>query len=345
MERLGVDADGCLFRKKNGVPVALPVAHAPLADTHGHLTSLRRMDASVVVARAALAGVRVLAVPVDPADDVLDVAAFGSWFRGVLGNAAALLDEAARAGVTPPAAEGWEAGPLVDNVRFLAGVHPYGALRFVEDAAVRERLEALLDDPLCVGVGEFGLDLGPYNELPLEVQEQAFRMQLRLAHDRGLPVELHIRDANGDEAARAHAHALRMLQEEDVPAAGCDLHCYTSGPEVLAPFARLGCHVAFGGAVTFSRSDDIRAAAVACPERLLLSETDCPYMAPVPLRGQACEPAMVAFSAACVAQARAEAGVAAEERTWRALWENACAFLGMGAGPALAEGERDAQPA
>ena len=144
-----------------------------------------------------------------------------------------------------------------------------------------------------------------------------------------MPVELHIRDADGDERATAHLDALRILEREGVPKAGCDLHCFTSGPEVMRPFVEMGCYIAFGGAVTFSRSDDIREAAVECPAHLLLSETDSPYMAPVPLRGTVCEPAMVSFSAATVARVRADAGVATYEETSEALWNNAQRFFGL----------------
>jgi TatD DNase family protein len=63
---------------------------------------------------------------------------------------------------------------------------------------------------------------------------------------------------------------------------------------------------------------------------LLLSETDCPYMAPVPLRGLECEPAMVAFTAACVAEAREKAGVASREQTYAAFWKNANSFFRLG---------------
>ena len=87
--------------------------------------------------------------------------------------------------------------------------------------------------------------------------------------------------------------------------------------------------MAFGGAATFNKSDDIRDAAAACPAHLVITETDSPYMAPVPLRGEECEPAMVAFTAACLAQTRADAGVATPAETYRALWRNACNLFGL----------------
>ena len=143
-----------------------------------------------------------------------------------------------------------------------------------------------------------------------------------------MPVELHLRD--GDKNTLAHDGALRLLGEEGVPEAGCDLHCFTSGPEVMDPFVRMGCYVAFGGAATFARSDEIRAAVAACPEQRLLSETDSPYMAPVPLRGQECEPAMVALSVARIAEERERACAAPQAQTYAALWQNAGAFFGIG---------------
>jgi len=326
-----VTSEFCFVNKK-GAPEAWPRPLAPLADTHGHLTSFHRHTAEVALARAALAGVRLLAVPVDPTDDVQDAGAFLSWLDERVELARAALARLAEAGLEPPAFGGGtddgttdvDAPQLLDNVCILAGAHPYGAASL--DEAALARLTALLDSPRCVGVGEIGIDVGPYSKLGLDVQEQAFRTQLRIAHERSLPVELHLRD--GDDDTVAHDAALRILREEGVPAAGCDLHCFTSGPDVLDPFLELGCHVAFGGALTFPRSDDIRAAALMCPPELLLVETDCPYMTPVPVRGTECEPAMVSLTAAFLADLRAEAGLASERQTYETLWRNARRFLG-----------------
>ena len=321
--------DKPLFSTKRNKPVEVSVPLAPLADTHGHLTSFRKHDPAQAIARAALVGVRLLAVPVDPSDDVQDVPRFLDWFARAIEEAARLLrenEEFAAQEVPVPGLK--DPVTLLDNVYFLAGVHPYGAQRLEEDPQVRMRLERLLDDARCIGVGEFGLDYGPWNELPSSVQEQAMRTQLRLAQERDLPVELHLRD--GDKNSLAHDGALRLLGEEGVPEAGCDLHCFTSGPEVMDPFVRMGCYVAFGGAATFARSDEIRAAVAVCPEERLLSETDSPYMAPVPLRGQECEPAMVALSVARIAEERERAGIAPQAQTYAALWQNAGAFFGIG---------------
>lgn len=321
--------DGELFHDRKGAPRALPAPLAPLADTHGHLTSFREHDPAMAIVRAALAGVRLLVVPVDPTGDVPrkweSVPALLGWLDEQIELARACLAECAEQGFVPPAFEGYDAPDLLDNVRIVAGAHPYGAGEFDDDAMAR--LRELLASPRCVGVGEFGLDYGPYNKVPYQVQEEAFRRHLRLANELGLPVQLHIRDAVGDVRCGAHTDAARILSEEGVPEAGCDLHCFTSGIKVLESFTRLDCHIAFGGAVTFQRSDEIREAATFCAERYLLTETDSPYMAPVPLRGEECEPAMVAFTAAAVADVREKGGRGARQATYDAFWRNACALF------------------
>ena len=240
--------------------------------------------------------------------------------------ARACLAECAEHGFVPPAFEGHDAPELVDNVRIVAGAHPYGAAQ-LDDGAMA-RLRELLESPRCVGVGEIGLDYGPNSKIAYPIQEEAFRRQLRVAHELGLPVQLHIRDAVGDIRCGAHRDAARILREEGVPETGCDLHCFTSDLRVMEMFTSLGCHIAFGGAATFSRSDEIRKAATFCAERFLLSETDSPYMAPVPLRGEECEPAMVAFTAARVADVREAGGRGSRQATYDALWGNACALFG-----------------
>ncbi|MCH3967682.1 MAG: TatD family hydrolase [Atopobiaceae bacterium] len=317
--------DGELFHSKKGRVLVEPAPLAPLADTHGHLTVISQHDPARAIARAALAGVRLLVTPLDPVDDRHDMDAVLADLTAWQDRARGLLADAVKRGHVPPV---WQAHPglpeLPDNVRLVAGAHPYGALEF--DDAARARMGRMLADPRCVGVGEIGLDYTC--DVPHDAQLACFSEQLAMARERDLPVELHIRDVRDDPSAEAHADAAALLAREGVPDAGCDLHCFTNDVEVVRPFLELGCHVAFGGAATFKRSDDIREAAVAVPLGRLLSETDCPYMAPVPLRGQECEPAMVCFSAACVADAREAAGVSTRLETYEALWANACELFG-----------------
>lgn len=324
-------ADHELFHDYKGTAWPMPAPLAPLADTHGHLTSFREHDPAAALARAALAGVRLLVVPVDPIDDIPrrweSVPVFLSWLDEQVETARGLLADAAEKGFVPPVFEGVDAPELLDNVHIVAGAHPYGAEVFDDDAKVR--LAELLASPRCVGVGEFGLDLGPYSKVPREIQEEVFRYHLRLAHELELPAELHIRATAGDMIANAYVDAARILRDEGVPEKGCDLHCFTAGLKVMENFTNLGCHIAFGGAATFTRSEDIREAATFCAERKLLTETDSPYMAPVPMRGAECEPAMVGFTAALIADVREKAGRASRQATYDALWRNACGFFGL----------------
>lgn len=329
-----------LFCDKKGRPQPWPRPLAPLADTHGHLTLFWGYDPAMAVARSAVAGVRLLVVPLDPLGDcepardattaTRTVCELLALLEDILDRARGLMPRLAAAGHVVPAFPSHRllAGATPDfplALRLVAGVHPYNAAYF--DDACRARLSELLASPRCVGVGEIGLDYTC--EVPRAAQLTCFREQLAVAVARNLPAELHIRDAHGDATGAAHADALALLREVGVPPRGCELHCYTADTAMMLPFTELGCHVAFGGAVTFKKSDDIRAAAVACPEHLLLCETDCPYLAPVPVRGEECEPAMVAFCAACVADVRAAADVAPRSDTYEALWSNACSLFSL----------------
>lgn len=325
-------SDGFLFHTKKGKPVPCPAPMAPLADSHGHLTSFTKRDPADAVARAALAGVRLLVVPLDAVGDceTRTTQELLGFLDDTIARAQGLLGCYAEQGFVPPEFPGYGICPGATSefplaVRFVAGVHPYGAESF--DDAGKRRLSELLAAPTCVGVGEIGLDYTC--EVAHDVQLDCFREQLEIARAHNMPVELHIRDEHDDETCTAHADAAALLREIGVPKRGCDLHCYTGTVETMRPFLELGCHIAFGGAATFKKSDDIRAAAVACPASQLLSETDCPYMAPVPVRGVEGEPGLVAFSAACVAEARAGAGVASHQETYDALWFQACTFFDL----------------
>lgn len=323
--------DGALFHTVKGEPIELAAPLAPLADSHGHLTHFRSHDPAMALARAAVVGVRLLVVPLDTTGDARDAREaldrIARWEEGAVGCLELLRE---RVGLEPRRIEGFAYPESLEwplALRFVGGTHPYGAPELDEEAL--HQLDILLSDPRCVGVGEIGLDVGPWSKLSIEEQVPAFRTQLRIAHEKGLPVELHLRDEEDGVHATAHDVALKVLIEEGVPEAGCDLHCYTSDADVMRPFVELGCHVAFGGASTFATNGAIREAASACPADLLLSETDSPYMAPVPVRGQECEPAMVTLTVAALAEAREAAGAGTPAETYRAFWENALSFFAL----------------
>ena len=93
-------------------------------------------------------------------------------------------------------------------------------------------------------------------------------------------------------------------------------------------FVDLGCHVAFGGAATFRRNDEVRKAFAVCPLDRLLLETDCPYMAPEPIRGLECEPAMIAQTADTLVYDRCDRTGELPSTIARALWDNSVALFG-----------------
>jgi len=143
-----------------------------------------------------------------------------------------------------------------------------------------------------------GLDFH-YDHSPRDVQRAVFAEHLALAAEFGLPGVVHLREAHTDGAA--------IIADAGAPPAGFILHCFNLAPDVAAPFLALGAHVSFAGPVTFKKAEEVRDAARAAQTGLLLTETDCPFMAPEPFRGRTCEPALVAFTAARMADARGEA--------------------------------------
>jgi TatD DNase family protein len=113
----------------------------------------------------------------------------------------------------------------------------------------------------------------------------------------GLPLVVHARDADADIAA--------ILEDEDARGKfPFLLHCFSSGAELARRAVRLGSYISFSGMLTFPKSDSIRAVAAETPAERLLVETDSPYLAPVPMRGRPCEPALVVHTAAKLAQVR-----------------------------------------
>jgi TatD DNase family protein len=185
------------------------------------------------------------------------------------------------------------------TVRVILGVHPHNAKDFTPE--VEGEMRRLARRALTSAVGEIGLDYF-YDHSPRDVQREAFRRQLALAQEVGLPAVVHLRDAHEDGEA--------ILIESGLPEAGCVLHCYNLGPELMDRFLKLGCMVSFAGPATFKKAEEVREAASLVPLERILTETDCPFMAPEPFRGRKNEPAFVVFTAARIAEARGETPVA-----------------------------------
>ncbi len=316
---------GTLFFNAKGKPAMLEPPAAPVVDTHAHLSMAapkdaspdeRRAAAAEWLARAWLAGVTWVVCIVDASEDGRDARAFLSWLSETEDAAQREIDVALSAGLVPA----FPHEPL--RVGLSAGVHPYGA---AELEGCLDSLKTLLASPRVVALGECGLDY--HCELPHEVQRAAFVRQLELAKEFGLPLELHVRDEVGDAFYEAHREALEIVTAADAASLGIDLHCYTLGPEPMEGWLALGAKVAFGGAMTFKRSDEIRDAAAACPADALLTETDSPYMAPEPLRGRTCEPAFTLATADLLAEVRGEFLGEPRRAPFEAAWRNAHALF------------------
>ncbi|HEY1369862.1 MAG TPA: TatD family hydrolase [Gaiellaceae bacterium] len=171
------------------------------------------------------------------------------------------------------------------------GIHPHQAGN--GDAARLDELEELLGHERAVAVGETGLDYFR-DYAPRERQRELFARQLELAERLRKPVVIHTRAADEDTLA-----ALAGFQGDVV------LHCFSS-PGLLPQALGRGWYVSFAGNVTYPKADDLRVAATEVPPERLLAETDCPYLAPQPVRGRENEPANVVHTLAALAQARGE---------------------------------------
>lgn len=326
-------------KKKKEFSVPAPLA--PIADTHAHLMSFWGKDSAEVIARSALAGVRQMTTIWDPVADHRDAATYHEQLAGWIARAEDLIDQALDAGAVPlrpgfssPLLDAsWDPNPksLLSRITFLAGVHPYGAPEYT-DAVHAQVLEAL-DDPLCVGVGEIGLDYhfdaeDNIEAAPHQMQMDVMARQLEVAVERNVPVELHLRHEVDDEERSSHTDAYDVLEQVGVPAAGCVLHCFGEDRATMERFCELGCHIAFGGAATFKRNDGVREAFAACPLDLLLFETDCPYMAPEPVRGLECEPAMIPWTVEALTGYRSSVTGEDPAQIAYAVWRNSLKLFG-----------------
>ena len=162
------------------------------------------------------------------------------------------------------------------DVYFCAGFHPSELKKYHEGDL--EEIRALCLHDKCVAVGEIGLDYHFDDNPPKEVQRELFYRQLVLADELGLPVVLHSRDAAQE--------TLEFLKEhKDLLKKGGLMHCYSYSAEMSADFVALGLSFSFGGPSTFKNGKKAQECIQRIPAHLLLSETDCPYLTPVPYRG------------------------------------------------------------
>ncbi len=177
------------------------------------------------------------------------------------------------------------------------GVHPEAAAT-VDAATLPEKLLPFLSEKKVVAIGEIGLDYHYEDACPREKQLAVFAAQLRFAVEKDLPVIVHDRDA--------HADTLQLLTRYRPRGV---VHCFSGSVEMLRAVTALGMYVGLGGATTFKNAKKPLAAAAAVPADRLLVETDAPYMAPTPHRGERCNSAMIAYVLETIAAVR---GVSAD---------------------------------
>lgn len=239
-----------------------------IADTHAHLDMLA--DPVAALRNAAQVGVSLICTVVN-----------------VLNSPERTFDQL----------ESWReaAGADAPEVAIIVGTHPHDAKS--TDQRAMELIRIYAQDPRVVAMGELGLDYH-YDHSPRDIQRRVFVEQLALAHELDLPICVHLREA--------HEDGLRILTEHRLSAKGAILHCFGMGFEVARPFLDLGCDVSFAGPITFKKANEIREAASRLPSDRILTETDCPFLAPDPLRGKKNEPAHVRYVVQTIAQVRGE---------------------------------------
>jgi TatD DNase family protein len=195
-----------------------------------------------------------------------------------------------------------EWGDVVDaaernaDVWATIGVHPHeadahpdlGATALVEAAA----------HPRVIAIGECGLDYY-YDKSDRAAQRDRFQAHIEAARQTGLPLVVHTRDAEEDTADM-------LTQEVGKGGVTGVLHCFTGSAELARTALGLGFYISISGIVTFKNATDLQEVAKAIPPDRLLVETDSPFLAPVPHRGQTCEPAFVADTAAFLSDLRDE---------------------------------------
>ena len=215
---------------------------------------------------------------------------------------AAIVERARAAGVERMMAVGGSVA-LNRAAMVAQGLGTRMALGYDRDQIAAERPPIVEDAPLAAW-GEIGLDYH-YSPETREAQLKLFAEQLEEARRRGLPVVIHTREADDD--------TLALLRE--IPSRGI-IHCYTGTPEYAKRFLDLGFFISISGIVTFKPADNVRASARVIPDDRILIETDSPFLAPVPLRGQPNEPAFIVHTCEFLAKLRGVSADAFAELTF-----------------------------
>lgn len=168
------------------------------------------------------------------------------------------------------------------------GIHPEN----LQSNTQLSEIERLAGHKKCVAIGEIGLDYYWNSENKAE-QREVFEQQIVLASRLGLPIIVHDRDAHSDTLELLKKHRPRGV-----------VHCFSGSPETAREILEIGMYIGVGGVITFKNAKRLPEVVKMLPEERLLTETDCPYLAPEPFRGKLCNSAMIRYTAEKIAELR-----------------------------------------
>jgi TatD DNase family protein len=178
-----------------------------------------------------------------------------------------------------------------DGIFATVGIHPHDAATVDESSL--SLLTELAKQPKVLAIGEIGMDYH-YTFCPRHIQAEAFEAQVNLAAQLNLPIVIHSRDSIAD--------SIHLLSSKAKKIVGGVFHCYGGDEEILQKVLALGMYIGIDGPITFKDPGKLVMALRCCPLDRILIETDCPYLAPEPLRGKRNEPAYLPYVAEKVAQ-------------------------------------------
>jgi TatD DNase family protein len=261
----------------------------PLIDSHAHLDMYSADELTGVLARAYAAGVRtILAIGIGDGPHQM--------------HRALEIAEAT-------------SSPDLPAIYASAGIHPQEAAAATPEALAQ--LAALAANPRSIAIGEIGLDYYHVENPTPDIQRAAFLAQLRIAAVARKPILIHCRTSSlatpqaKDKFGPADAweELLTLLAEHWQPhsrnsAPAGIMHCFSGGVDEARRSLSLGFYLSFAGNLTYPAAKSIREAAAFAPPDRILVETDAPFLAPIPFRGQRNEPALVAHTAAALAELR-----------------------------------------
>ncbi|MBQ6884237.1 MAG: TatD family hydrolase [Clostridia bacterium] len=168
------------------------------------------------------------------------------------------------------------------------GIHPGN----IDSGTTIEQILELATHKKCVAIGEIGLDYYWVDDNKPQ-QIDVFEKQIELAKKLDLPIIVHDRDAHGDTLEILKKHKPKGV-----------VHCFSGSVEMAQEVIKLGMYIGVGGVVTFNNAKKLPDVVRIIPDELLLVETDCPYLAPVPYRGQVCHSGLIKYTAQKIAEIR-----------------------------------------